>query len=300
MPATGLPRSPGSLRALSPNPSPVVLASRLTGPRMYFGCADNPERLNGMWLAAGTVVEFQRGCTWANVRVIIKGGGTSSQPILVQSAGSSTSPAPVFSATKYGRYKDDAVISLEGTHIQVRDLAVKNAGSVAFGVNGTSNVLHNVEGGSVVIGAWIRGQGSRVWNSYFHDLRMMPNTPGPNDDYGATGVVVEAHDVTLEGITCRRCLGDSPDYNQWGGDGSLVDIWMKGDNLKLRYSYVDISPRVVEGGGLGWGNSARNVTVNGVYANQISDAPFYFNPVGEYSGLDTTGFRQYDNVIVRK
>ena len=298
LPSSGRPPNPGSLRVLSPNTSPVASADQLRGPRLRFACGDNPEQLNGQWLAAGSVVEFQRGCTWSNVRVVVKGAGTNEQPILLQSFGDAARSAPVFAASKQGRYKDDAVISLEGAHIHARDLAVKNSASIAFGVNGVANVLHNVEGANVVTGAWVRGQWSRVWNSYFHDLRMMPDTPGPNDDYGASGVVVEANDITVEGLTCRNCIGDSPDYNKYGGDGAFAEVWMKGDNLKIRYGYADRTPRLLEAGGLGR-QSARNMVVANLYAKGISDSPFYFNPVGDYSGIDTSGFREYDNVIVK-
>lgn len=284
---------------LSPNASPVAAAASLRGPRLRFGCGDNPERLGGMTLSAGTVVEFERGCTWGNVRVIVHGDGTAEQPILLQSVGDPARPAPTFAASKGGRYKDDGVISLEGSHLHARDLVVRDSGSVAFGLNGPANVLHNVEASNAVIGVWVRGTGSRVWNSYFHDLRMMPDTPGPNDDYGASGVVVEAHNVALEGLTCRNCIGDSPDYNQYGGDGSFAEVWMKGDNLSIRYGYADRTPRVLEAGGLGR-NSARNMTVANLYAKGIADSPFYFNPNGEYSGIDTSGFREFDNVILRK
>lgn len=244
------------------------------------------------------MVTFRRGCVWRNVRVVVRGDGTIRQPILLQSVGPLATPAPRFSAVKGGRFKDDAVIALEGSNIHARDLAVTDSASVAFALNGNRNVLHNVEGANVVIGAWVRGSYSKVWNSYFHNLRMMPDTPGPNDDYGASGVVIEAHDVTVEGLTCRNCLGSSPDYDQWGGDGSFTEVWMKGDRLKVRYGYADRTPRVLEAGGLGR-QSARNMLVSNVYARGIVDAPFYFNPDGDYSGIDTRGFRQQDNVIRR-
>lgn len=298
LPLRGAPPNPGTRRVFSPNRSPVASAATLRGPRLRFGCGDNPERLNRMNLSAGTVVEFRRGCSWRDVRVILRGTGTVGQPVLIQSWGPGALPAPTFSARKAGRFKDDAVISIEGSNIHVRDLAVRNSASVGFGANGTRTVLHHVEGAGVVIGAWVRGRYAKVWNSYFHDLRMMPDTPGPNDDYGASGVVIEAHDVSVEGLTCRNCIGRSPDYDQWGGDGSFAEVWMKGDRLRLRYGYADRTPRVLEAGGLGR-QSARNMLVTNIYARSISDAPFYFNPSGEYSGIATDGFLQRDNVIVR-
>lgn len=300
LPKTGLPPDPGDKRVASPNPSPIANPAALTGPRIRVRATDNPEALlNGKTLAAGTVVEFERGARWANVRVVIRGAGTATQPVLIMGA---TGPGadPVLTAAKPGRYKDDGVLSVEGTHVHVRDIAIADSPSIGVGANSTPTVLHNVTAWNVVSGAWVRGNGSKVWNSYFRNLRMMPNTPGPNDDYGATGVVVEANDVTIEGLTCRVCHASSPDYDQYGGDGSFAEVWMKGDRLRISHGYLDRGPRVLEAGGLGQGNSAVNMQVNGVYAHVIQDAPFYFNPDGEYSGLNTAGFRQFDNVIARR
>ena len=271
----------------------------MTGPRIRVKASDNPEALlNGKTLAAGTVVEFERGAVWANARLVIKGAGTAAQPVLLTAVG--TGAAPTFKATKAGRFKDDGIVNVEGTHVHVNGLKVAESPFIGFGANATPTVLNDVEGDRVVIGAWIRGNGTKVWNSYFHHLRMMTDTPGPNDDYGASGLVVEANDVVSEGMTCRVCHASSPDYDKYGGDGSFAEVWMKGDRLRISHGYLDKGPRVLEAGGLGQGNSAVNMQVNGVYAHVIQDAPFYFNPEGEYSGLDTSGFRQFDNVIARR
>lgn len=300
LPKTGVPPNPGKAVVKSPNPSPIATAAKLTGPRIRVSKGDNPEALlNGKTLAAGTVVEVERGAVFDNVRVVVNGAGTAAQPVLVTAVG--TGPAPVFKASKPGpNGKDSGILTTTGTHVHVQGLAFADSGSVAVAANAAPTVLDSITGSKVVIGTWVKGDGSKVWNSYFHNLILMPDTPGANDDYGAAGVVVEANDVTIEGVTCRECHDpNSPDYKQYGGDGSFAEVWMKGDRLNIGWSYLDGGPRVLEAGGLGAGNSAQNMTVHNTYANVRKDAPFYFNPDGEYAGLNTSGFVEKDNTIVK-
>ena len=298
LPATGAPTDPGGRRVKSPNPSPVADAAKLTGPRIRIAKNGNPEELNGKTLTAGTVVEVERGAVFNDVRVVVNGNGTAAQPVLVTAVG--TGPAPVFKATKAGDGKDGGIITTRGANVHLSGLALADSGSVGVRAEATGTVLNDITGTGIVIGTWVTGNGTKVWNSYWSKLRMMPDTPGPNDDYGAAGVVVEADDVTVEGVTCRDCIDvNSPDYKQYGGDGSFAEVWMKGNNLNIGWSYVDNSPRFLEAGGLGGGNSATNMKVHNSFGRIHKDAPFYFNDSGEYAGVDTSGFTETDNTIVK-
>lgn len=313
MPAAGPPPNPGDAVVFSPNKSPIVSAEQLKGPRIRITKNDDPQKkLNETSLEPGTVIELERGASWGGSgRIIINGNGTKEQPILICSVGDPNLPAPIFSTTDKGseHSKDDGVFRVKGSNIHVRDIAVEKSASIAFRVEATDCVFHNCEAREVVIGYWVGGDkegqdatGCQIWNSYVHDLDMMFDTPKNNDDYGATAVVVSAHNVHIEGLTARNCIGDSPDYNQYGGDGSMCDVWIKGDNLRILHSYADRTPRVLEAGGLGGGNSAKNMRVEGIFANVVKDDPFYFNPDGPYAGVDTSGFvgRDHpDNVIVK-
>lgn len=148
----------------------------------------------------------------------------------------------------------------------------------------TDAVIHNCEFSGVIIAIWTKGARAKIWNCYMHDL-VMRIGPGGADDYGASALTVEAHDVWVEGVTARNAWGSSPDYDQWGGDGSLCDIWNYGNNLHLLYCYVDVSPRVLEGGAMVADASADNCVAQHIYAKLKKDDPFYFNPDGPYAGL---------------
>lgn len=291
-----VPQRPATERVASPNASPIADPASLTGEKIAIGCSDNPEVLNGKSLGPGTVVSIDRGCTWTDVRVTISGNGTAAQPILVQSVGDAALPAPTFSAKKGGDGKDGGIITLEGSNIHLSGVTVNDAESIGIGANASNSVLDNIEGFNVVAGVWVRGDGTKIWNSYFHDLRLMGGTPGGNDDYGANGVTVEANNVVIEGLTCRRCKASSADYDQYGGDGSFVEVWNKAENLQVRYGVVIVSARVLEAGGIE-GQSARNMLLEYVYAEDISDQPIYLNNGGDYGGINTSDFTERFNSI---
>lgn len=309
MPATGKPNNPQG-RVRSPNPSPIAHPDTLTGPRYEIRPGDSIENFfNNSVLPAGTVVTIQRGLTWNNDRIYINGQGTKDQPVLIQAA-PGTGPLPTVRAAKPGRYKDDGIINItnQSNHVHLQRLRTADSVSIGFGVNGAHSVLDECESSKVVIFAWIRdgheggrGNGSKAWNCLAEDGVMMSNTPGPSDDYGASMFSVEAHDVTIQGATAYRMRASSPDYNRWGGDGSLCDVWRKGDNLQLAYSAVYDTLRVLEAGGLGAGEHALNMRVHGIYAAlpTANYNPIYMNPDGPYANLRTTGFREYDNTFVK-
>lgn len=310
MPKTGAPGNPNGARVWSPNPSPVAKAENLTGPRYTLGPGSSLEEFfNNRVLPAGSVVTIARGLSWNNDRVNIHGQGTPDQPVLIR-AGDGTGTLPTVRATKGGRYKDDGVINIinASNHVHLQRLRVADTVSIGFGVNGANSVLDECESSKVVIFAWFRdgheggrGNGSKAWNCMAADGVMMSNTPGPADDYGASMFSVEAHDVVVQGGTAFRMRQPSPDYDRWGGDGSLCDVWRKGDNLELAYCAVYDTLRVLEAGGLGANEHALNMRVHGIYATlpTANYNPIYMNPDGPYANLRTTGFQAYANTFVK-
>lgn len=295
LPATGTPPDPGARLVRSPNPSPVVGPAKLTGPKLTIRCADNPETvLNGRTLTAGTVVSFTRGCTWPNVRVTIKSTGTTAQPVLVNSVG--TGAAPVLgSATKTGRFKDDGVLTVQGSNVHVTGLAFTGTPQgVGVRAEGNGNVLDQIEASRVPIGAWLKGNNNKVWNSYVHDLTLMGGTPGADDDYGATGFVIEGDDTRLEGNTARNAKAPSSDYPPY--DGSFADIWRTGNRTILKHNYLDDAPHFLEAGGDGTG-TANGVQMTGNVAKTRLD-PWWFNTTGQYS-IKVGGFTQVNNLLTR-
>lgn len=295
LPATGTPPDPGPRLVRSPNPSPVADPAKLTGAKITVRCADNPETaLNSRTFTAGTVITFARGCTWPNTRVTIRSAGTAAQPVLVNTTGAGAAPT-LGSTSKPGRFKDDGVLTVQGSHTHVTGLRFTNTPQgVGVRVEGNNNVIDQVEAHNIPIGVWFKGNSNRAWNNHVHDLRMMGGTPGPDDDYGATGFVVEGDDTHLEGNTTRNAKAPSVDYPPF--DGAFVDIWRVGNRTVLRHNYLDDAPHFLEAGGDGSG-TANDVRMVGNVAKTRLD-PWWFNISGQYS-IRVDRFAQSENRLTR-
>src|SRR6185436_2060000 len=104
-----------------------------------------------------------------------------------------------------------------------------------------------------------------ITHSYAHDLRMVVNTPGGQDDYGAVGFVVSAPRNEISYDRCVNCRASSYDY---GTDGGFAEILNQGDGTSIHHNYSWNTAGFLEIGARN-GGSARGVRV---YYNEIRDS----------------------------
>ncbi len=185
----------------------------------------SPSSLESASLAAGATVQLKRGCSWDGA-VKIGGAGTSAQPIVVSAFGDG--PAPILTAGS--NPKTVAVLTVDAPFTQVSGLHIKNAAGPGITLAGADSAVADTEIESVAIGVQMRGDRTTASRMTVHDLRMLTNTPGGNDDAGAIGFAVEASDVTITDSSCVNCVAPSYDY---GTDGGFADIWNHGDRLTI-------------------------------------------------------------------
>lgn len=113
-------------------------------------------------------------------------------------------------------------ISFEGFTIQDgNDYAI-------FVEGGSGNVIKNCYLSAVGTGVEFTSPKNKVLNCYIHDLRMIVNTPGGTDDYGANGVVLAAPNCTVTGNYFLNCRAQSYDF---GYDGGAVEIFGDPNNV---------------------------------------------------------------------
>jgi hypothetical protein len=62
--------------------------------------------------------------------------------------------------------------------------------------------------------------------SYIHDLHLVTNTSGGDDDYGAVGLMMRGSDNEIAFNVITHCIGESYDY---GVDGGVVEFFGSGD-----------------------------------------------------------------------
>lgn len=259
-------RSPSSASSSSDGSTSVATTGR---PATYFiDCAaagggtgtwerpwTSPAELREVFLEPGSTVSFKRGCSWEG-QVWITGRGTAAQPITVSAHGDGTAP----------RLRDsdaagnDAVVTVAAPYTVLSNLHVSGGTSHGVHLQGAHGLVKDVEIERTGFGVRFTGQGSTASNVTVHDLRMFRNTEGGDDDAGAVGFVVEADDVTVERSSCTNCRAESHDY---GHDGGFIEIWQRGDRLKILNNRGTNTQGFLEAGAQDGTGSATDVVIRG-------------------------------------
>ncbi len=211
--------------------------------------------VNNRSFSPGDAVNFKRGGFWSG-GLNFRSSGVQGKPITLRDYGTGT--APIFENP--GQYNQS--IRVYGSWIVVQNLLVRNAGEagVRLESGATHNVVQNVEATNVGIGIELYGQYNLATRNYAHDLHMVVNTNGGDDDYGATGFWIQAPNNEVSYNRCVNCRASSYDY---GSDGGVVEIYSNGDNSYIHHNYGTSSDGFIEVGG----GSAQNVRV----AYNVSD-----------------------------
>ncbi len=202
----------------------------------------------------GDTINFKRGSSWVG-ELLIRDSGTQENPITFRDYG--TGARPTFSSPDSER-----VIFITSSWVVVQGFLVKDTHEAGIFIeNGANhNVIRDVEITNTGLGVSIGGQYNLVANNYAHDLHMVRNTPGGDDDYGAAGFLILNSNNEVSYNRCINCRAPSHDY---GHDGGVVEIYANGDNAYIHHNYGKASEGFLEVGGA----TARNVRV----AYNISD-----------------------------
>lgn len=205
----------------------------------------------------GDTINFERGSTWTGP-LIIQSSGVQGNPITFRDYGSGARPTisnPGLGAALY-------VIEVRASWVVVQSFAVKDSGDAGVMLDSGSNhnLIQDVEATNTGMGVAVSGQNNLITNNYAHDLKMVVNTPGGDDDYGAIGFLIKNSDNEVSFNRCINCRAPSYDY---GYDGGVIEIYGNGDNAYIHNNYGKGSNGFMEVGGA----VARNVRV----AYNVSD-----------------------------
>ncbi|MBU2666352.1 alanine and proline-rich secreted protein Apa [Actinoplanes bogorensis] len=208
---------------------------------------------------AGTVIGLARGCTW-NTLIDLRGDGTKSRPIKLTAYGSGA--LPVIDGGKTDR---EGVITLSGSYQIVENIRVTDALKNGIVIMGSNSGVQSSTVDNAGVGVQFRGRGGWAQRVTVRDLSMVRDTPGGDDDYGAVGFLVEAHDVEIGYSSCTNCRAPSHDY---GHDGGFVEVWNYGDNLDVHHSTGNNTQGVLEIGSDSGDSSAHNIRLrNNKFSN---------------------------------
>ena len=188
-------------------------------------------------LDPGAVIELARGCTWQTT-VQLRGDGTRSKPIKLTAYGSGALPV-----IDGGRVDNESVVLLSGSYQIVENIRATNALKNGIVVHGPNSGVRSSVVDDAGVGVQFRSPGGWADKVTVRDLRMVRDTPGGDDDYGAVGFLVEAHDVEIGYSSCTNCRAPSNDY---GHDGGFVEVWNYADNLDVHHSTGSNTQGVLE------------------------------------------------------
>lgn len=248
------------------------------------------------FFAAGSTIHLRTNCTFDG-DITLKGNGTSSARVLLTSYGSGSKPV-VRSAGS-----NQNAVQLTGSHQTVEKLKIINSYDAAVSLGGSYDVAQHLELTDDGVGVQVQSGGdhSLVTHNVAYDLRMVVNTPGGNDDYGAVGYSVASTDVTISHNSCTRCVAPSYDY---GVDGGFVEVFNEGENLHVFDNVSKGSNGFIEVGGSASDDRAdnmrldHNIIINSVIAVHVNTNDQYAisvkNLLFEYNTFVQTQKTQYD------
>jgi hypothetical protein len=208
------------------------------------------DAVNKLKLQAGDTVAFKAGTAYTvsmpgTGALTIGASGTADKPITFTTYG--VGPAAVISNTATG-YSDGINIA-NSKYIVIDSLNIGAAGQGGINVMKTSSnvTIRNVEASNVGQGVMLNGTNNLVTQSYFHDLKMVKNTPDvKDDDYGAVGVLIgnSNNEVSYN----RVVNGKAPSYD-YKYDGGGIELFGTMDNVKIHHNWVENSVGFIEAGG---------------------------------------------------
>jgi hypothetical protein len=202
---------------------------------------------------AGTTIYLARGCTW-NGSVVLRGSGSSTMPITLSAYGTGAAPA----ITGRALPSQTPVLQLAGDFQLVSGVTVAHAAGIGILTTGARARIDGVEITDVGIGVRFAARFGAATSVNIHDLHMMVNTPGGDDDYGALGFDVESQDVEITRSRCTNCRASSYDY---GHDGGFAEVWNYGDGLTVHDNVGRNTSGILEVGGTAHDASARGITI---------------------------------------
>ncbi|MEP7159606.1 MAG: hypothetical protein ABI746_00740 [Dermatophilaceae bacterium] len=214
-----------------------------------------PQSLAGRSLAVGTQLLLRRGCSWDGpVRV-------TGDRITLGTYGSGTAPR----VTANGADRRTPVLTMASAGGTVSDLVIADGAGAGVQLAAEGATVTRTEITGTAFGVQFTAPDGVADAVYVHDLHMDINTPGGDDDSGAVGFDVRASRATVQNSHAVNCRASSYDY---GHDGGFVEVWKKGDGLRvLNNTAVNVSG-FLEAGGEGGADSFHGAQIVGNHVAQ--------------------------------
>lgn len=244
-------------------------------------------KINSLQLLPGDTVFFHRGRLWTGP-LNINRSGTLSQRIVISAYGEGPKPIIKNPGVSMG-----SAIIITADWIIVEDFLVRDAHecgvSIKRGAN--HNIVRNIEATKVGMGIGVWGSHNLLTKNYAHDLTIIRNTPGGDDDYGAVGIWLFGSGNEVSYNRMFNCKAPSLDY---GFDGGMVEFYGNVDSSYVHHNWGENCNGAFEVGGRSDTLSA-NVIAYNISINNIVSGGFH---IGGKFGVRLENFRVENNVFV--
>lgn len=235
----------------------------------------------------GSRVHFKRGSSWTG-GLTIDNSGVQGNPIVFTTYGVGDKPL----ITNPGHADNwTRAVTINADWVVVEGLLMREAyyAGVYISDDSNHNVIRDLEVSNVGMGIAVDGQHNLITRNYVHDLHMVRNTPGGNDDFGAIGVTLRNSYNEVSYNTLVNCKAPSYDY---GLDGGAVEWFGISDGNYVHHNWASTNNGFLEVGG----GSARDGTV--AYNISVNNGGFSYIHLDGLFASQVENFRVENNTIV--
>ena len=229
-------------------------------------------KVNGFNFQPGDKILFQKGAVWTGSggqgtsTLRVTRSGTETQPITFGAYGTGTKP--VFS-NQPALTNHTRAITIDASWIILENLLTRDTHEAGVYIGSNSVPEHvtvrDIEIANVGIGILAKGTNHLLTNNYIHDLHLVRNTPGGNDDMGAVGIMMNnASNTEVANNRIINAIGPSYDYIT---DGGIVEWWGNSDNNYVHHNWGENSNGFFEVGGVAGNHALNNTVSNNVALN---------------------------------
>jgi hypothetical protein len=281
---------------------PITMNTSNFGPNYYVdsfsGSDANPgttpdlpwqslEKVQDTRFGPGSVIHFKRGSTWTG-SLLIRDSGQPGIPITFTAYGRGQQPVLRNPGDANTRTKE---VVIDADWIVVENFLIQDVFMAGIQVlkDSEHDVIRSNEVTQTGFGIVLEGQNNLVTDNYIHDLHIVNNTPGGNDDYGAVCVSVENSYNEISYNRLINCLAPSYDF---GTDGGAIEWWSTANGVYVHHNWATGNDGFLEVGGV----SALNAVV--AYNVSINNGRFAAFHLADAYGCNIKNFRIENNTIV--
>lgn len=235
----------------------------------------------------GDTICFHRGCEWVG-GLIINSSGHNHSSIVYTAYGDGPNPVIKNPGTVKG-----VAIKIDAKWVVVENFLVRDAHEAGIDINSGAehNIIRNNEATKVGIGISVHGDHNFITGNYAHDLTMVRNTKGGDDDFGAVGIWLFSSGNEVSYNRMINCKAPSFDY---GSDGGVVEFYGDVDSCYVHHNYGENCDGAFEIGGQGETVSHNRIAYN-VFVNNGVAGGFH---VGGKFGVIVEDMRIENNVFL--